>query len=51
MVNFSSANSTNVTNVTSREGDTADVSSMAGAINVSSSTPSLVPLHFYSMYL
>ena len=33
MVNFS-ANSTNVTNVTSREGDTADVSSMAGAINV-----------------
>ena len=34
MVNFSSANSTSVTNVTSREGDTADVSSMAGAINV-----------------
>ena len=34
MVNFSSANYTNVTNVTSREGDTADVSSMAGAINV-----------------
>ena len=34
MVNFSSANSTNVTNVTSREGDTADVPSMAGAINV-----------------
>ena len=34
MVNFSSANSTNITNTTSREGDTADVPSVAGAIIV-----------------
>ena len=34
MANFSLANSTNVTNITSREGDTADVPSVAGAINV-----------------
>ena len=34
MVNFSSANSTNITNTTSREGDTADGPSVAGAIIV-----------------
>ena len=34
MVNFSSANSTNATNTISREGDKADVPSVAGAINV-----------------
>nr|XP_058959921.1 alpha-1B adrenergic receptor-like [Pocillopora verrucosa] len=34
MVNFSSANSTNATNTISREGDKADVLSVAGAINV-----------------
>ena len=34
MANFSLANSTNVTNTTSREGDKADVPSVAGAINI-----------------
>ena len=34
MANFSSANSTNATNTISREGDKADVPSVAGAINV-----------------
>ena len=34
MVNFSLANSTNATNTISREGDKADVPSVAGAINV-----------------
>ena len=34
MVNFSSAYSTNVTNTTSREGDTTDVPSVAGALIV-----------------